>query len=790
LQSINIAAKLPILAIQSSFFILRSLNMTAFTPELENLRATLRAGQQLMADWHGGELAVSAVPGAGKSTGMAVAGAIAIAKYKLHRNQQLVIVTFTRSAASNIRKRVRDILQTMRLPQSAFTVNTLHGLAFSIASSQPALSGLGSSTVQIISEPQKLRLIRQATTLWLKDNPQLYEQLVIGRGFDGEDTERMRRQTVLRTDVLPSLAKEAIASAKSSSLTPDDLLYSDAGDILLVAAGLYAAYDRLLRAQGAIDYDDMILGALRVLENPSVRRFWQERIFAVFEDEAQDSSPLQTKLLEILAENPQQIERVMQDESTQTFATTNLDTAPIANNLIRVGDPNQAINSTFTTADPRFFNEFCDRCERKGRLVELDRAGRSTRSVIAAANFVLEWVNQSQYAKLEKPFRFQTIHPVESDDPQIDANPEPLGKGVEIQFPQDIEQTAQLIGQRARQLFESNPNLSMAVLVRQHNQGKFICESLREWSKTHEIPIYDVEQSDRRSRVPSDMLAILQFIDRPHSPDNLKSALAVLAERQIIKPQDLNALASAPEQFLYPTVLDPELSAIALAAQAKCIGLLRAKLELPLYNLIPFMAMTLDYDQGELATADKLCDRLNQQLVGNYTMANVIEALQEIVLSENFEAVEEENLEGRYMKPGQLTVISLHKAKGLDWDVVFMPFLHERIIPGKLFLPESVKFLGDYTYPEVARAQIRAFIHQEPIPDPAIAWEQCQMLKQAEEFRLLYVGMTRAKRLLVLSTCSSVPFNWNNLDSSIENAPACPAISALVQKFPQFVVPA
>jgi DNA helicase-2/ATP-dependent DNA helicase PcrA len=751
--------------------------MTAYTPELENLRAMLRSGQRAMADWSGGELAVSAVPGAGKSTGMAIAAAIAIAKYKLHRNQQLVIVTFTRSAASNIRKKVRDRLEILRLPQSAFTVNTLHGLAFSIASSQPALSGLGSSDVQLISDAQKQRLIRQATTQWLKDNPQLYEQLLQGRGFDGEDTERMRRQTVLRTDILPNLAKEAISTAKSSGLVPDDLRYSDAGDILTVAAGLYEAYDRLLRQQSAIDYDDMILGALRVLDSPSVRQFWQERIFAVFEDEAQDSSPLQTKLLEILAENGRELEMDTLDRQNSTH------------NLMRVGDPNQAINSTFTTADPRFFNEFCDRCYLKDRLVELDLAGRSTRAVIEAANFVLAWVNQSQYAKLEKPFRLQTIHPVEANDPQLNANPEPLGQGVEIQFPEDIEQTAQLIGARAKQLFELDSTLSMAVLVRQHNQGKFIGAALQEWSKTNEIPIYDVEQSDRRSRVPSDMSTILQFIDRPHSPDNLKAALGVLAERQIIKPQDLNALASAPEQFLYPTILDPALTPIAASAQAKCTGLLRAKLELPLYNLIPFIAMTLDYDRGELATADKLCDRLNQQLVGNYTMASAIEALQEIVLSENFEAVEEENLEGRYMRPGQVTVISLHKAKGLDWDVVFMPFLHERIFPGKLFLPESVKFLGDYTYPEVARAQIRALIHHEPIPDPALAWEQCQILKQAEEFRLLYMGMTRAKRQLVLSVCSNVPFNWNNLDSRIDNAPPCPAISALAQKFPQFVLP-
>ena len=66
------------------------------------IRAKLRPGQTEMADWHGGPLAVSAVPGAGKSTGMAAAAAIAIAKFQLHRQKQLVIVTFTRSAAANL----------------------------------------------------------------------------------------------------------------------------------------------------------------------------------------------------------------------------------------------------------------------------------------------------------------------------------------------------------------------------------------------------------------------------------------------------------------------------------------------------------------------------------------------------------------------------------------------------------------------------------------------------------------------------------------------------------------
>ncbi len=736
---------------------------------LNELRSTLRKGQQSMADWQGGELAVSAVPGAGKSTGMAVAAAIAIAKFQLHRQKQLVIVTFTRSAVSNIRKKVSGHLKNLHLPQSAFTVSTLHSLAYTIASAHRELSGFGMGETAIVSESQKQRLIRNATNIWVKENPKLYDLLLEGKNFDGEDTERLRRQTVLRTDVLPSLAKEAIATAKSSGLSADDLRQADGGNILAIAAGLYATYERLLRQEGAIDYDDMILGALRVLQNAGVQKYWQERIFAVFEDEAQDSSPLQTKLLEILAL-----------------------TASEDKNLMRVGDPNQAINSTFTPADPRFFNEFCDRCNKSSQLTTLDQAGRSTRNVMRVANYVLHWVNHSEYAKLEKPFRPQKIRPVDVDDPQANANPEPIGKGVEIYLPStvdDIEHEIAMIGDRIKQLHDQDPNLSMAILVRQHNQGRFVAEALAWLTKNHEIKIYDVEQSDRRSRVPMDMLAILQFMERPHSPDNLKSALEVLKDRQkISSQQDLNALASNPEKFLYPTLLDAVLSTIALETQSKCIGLLRAKTELPLYNLIPFIAFALyDEEAGLLATADKLCDRLNYELVGDYSMQTVIAALKDIVESENFEAVEDENLEGRYMTGGQLTIISLHKAKGLDWDVVFMPFLHKRICPGEAYIPESVKFLGDFGLPEVTRAQISAIVHSDRIPTADEAWTQYNYLKQAEEFRLLYVGMTRAKRLLWLSAAQSAPFGWNTLENRTENAAICPAITELARKFPELV---
>ena len=79
--------------------------------QLEILRDSLRTGQRGLADWQGGEMAVSAVPGAGKSHSLSVAAAIAIARNRLHSRRQLVIVIYTRSAAANIKSKIRDRLK-------------------------------------------------------------------------------------------------------------------------------------------------------------------------------------------------------------------------------------------------------------------------------------------------------------------------------------------------------------------------------------------------------------------------------------------------------------------------------------------------------------------------------------------------------------------------------------------------------------------------------------------------------------------------------------------------------
>ncbi len=744
---------------------------------LQRLRDGLRRGQQSMADWQGGQLAVSAVPGAGKSTGMAVAAAFAIARYQLHGRRQLVVVTFTRSAAASIKGKIRETLKDLRLPQNSFVVYTLHGLALNIATRHPDLSGLNLESATLVTPNQSHRLIRACVEQWIAANPRRYSTLLEGRQFDGEETERLRRQSVLRTEVLPSIAQTVIHEAKSSGLLPHHLWEMteqtpDAYEILAIAAGLYEQYQAVARSRDFIDYDDMILAALRVLENDAVRKMWQNQFFAVFEDEAQDSTPLQFKLLQTLAANP-----------------ANPDAPP---NLIRVGDPNQAINSTFTPADPIYFNWFCEECNAIRRLATMDQAGRSSKIIIDAANFVLDWVNRSQLTGAEQAFRDQTIRPVNTGDPQQDANPNPTGRGLEIYTPQDIYQTVELIGERVIELFAQNPQHRAAVLVRENRQGSFVAQKLEHLKRQYGIEVYDVAQSDRHSHVPAEILALLQFLDRPHSPDYLKTALEVLVQRQLIPTQDLNALATFPEQFLYPGPLDPPQTPAVLKAARYCRSLLRARLELPHHQIISFLALTLIYDQSELATADKLAERVAKQTHGNSSMLATLAALNEIVTSERFEPVETEDADARYLRAGQLTIITMHKAKGLDWDYVFLPFLHEDTLPGSPWVPTAAQFLGDFTLAEVARAQIRAHLHEKPLPMAMEAWEQAGHLKTAEEFRLLYVAMTRAKRLLWMSAAQKGPFRWNTFSGhtsdNLQQKKPCPVLPALKSRFPQSVV--
>jgi len=749
-------------------------------------RQGLRMGQRTLSDWQSGPLAVSAVPGAGKSYSMAVAAAITIAREHLHQRRQLIIVTLTRSAAANIKDKIRSCLKELGLPPIGYSVTTIHSLALSIATKHPELSRLDLTDRTLVMPSANHKLIEDTVQKWLSQYPQSYRCLLVGESFDGEETERLRRQSVLRTEILPSLAFNAVREAKSSGLSPDDLwqlsrLYPDRYDILGISAGLYQAYQELLIDRGYLDYDEMIAGALRVMTDSSARRLWQQQVHAVFEDEAQDSSPLQERLLRQLAGIP--------------------DRPELLPNLIRVGDPNQAINSTFTPADPSYFRNFCQECSdvepgSSPRLEKMEQAGRSNQIIMDAANFVLTWGNNylqvpPQDGETEPNrdvFWLQTIRPVSAGDAQ--PNPSPQDGGVELHIPSDVYESVLSIEQRLTTLFKANPTANAAILVRENRQAKFILDRLSDWQRAHpEITLYEAGEGDRTSKIPGEILTLFQFLTRPHSPEYLKAALKVLLERKLIDAQDLDALAVFPERFLYPSILETPQTPTVQRAREICCGLLESRLTLPHYRLISYLGSQLNYQASELATADKLADRIALQTYGCSSIYSAIEVLQEIVTTEGFENIDDGS-ESRYTAAGQVTIITMHKAKGLDWDYVFIPFLSDRI-PGKLWTPQGAKFLGNFTLAEVARAKIRAHLHHQSIPTPNDAWELADYLKQGEDLRLLYVAITRAKKLLWLAAEKEAPFRWNRFNwqqgDRLQSSKPSPLFTALCKQFPQLV---
>jgi DNA helicase II / ATP-dependent DNA helicase PcrA len=760
---------------------------TALSPIIEQrnlilaeMRSSLRAGQQRLADWKAGELAVSAVPGAGKSHSMAVAAALTIAREQLHQRRRLIVVTLTRSAAANIKHKIDRSLRELSLPPVGYSVSTIHSLAWSIANSYPELSGIDLSDRTVIAPQPNHKLVRTTVERWLPKNADRYRTLLIGQGFDGEETERLRRQSALKSDLLPNLTLVAVSEAKSSGLSPADLWAisdrdPDEYNLLGICAGLYGEYQTQMQELQYIDHDEMIAGALRVLHNDGACRFWQSQIHAVFEDEAQDSSPLQEKLLRILA--------------------TNQDTT----NFIRVGDPNQSINSSYTSADPTYFRQFCDDCDQIFSLARMDAAGRSSQEIFRAANFLARWGNRFlQMERLpEEPtdlqqetaastvFWEQDIQAVEVGDPQ--PNPVKIAAGIEIHRPQTIWDSIDQIGQRLIELFEKEADLSAAILVRDNRQGRFVRDKLSEILQHQDrIKINMAGVSDRTSRIPINILQVLQFIARPHSSDNLKKALDVLLERKLIAAQDTNALAVAPERFLYPQINDAPIATVAEKAQEYCRSAIGARSRIPHYQLIGYLASWLEYDDLELATADKLSEYVAKQTFGKDSIEEIIQALQEIVQSERFTNIDEE-VDELYTASGQVTIATMHKAKGLDWDVVFLPFLHADIIPGNAWVPKSEQFLGEYNVSEVARTKIRAVAHGLKLPSNELAYDRAQFLKKAESLRLLYVAMTRAKRLLWMAAEREAPYSWSNFDYQKSGAKLtakypCPAIPAL-EKF-------
>ncbi|MBL4866242.1 MAG: DNA helicase Rep [Pseudomonadales bacterium] len=182
---------------------------------------------------------------------------------------KIMAVTFTNKAAREMKQRVNSLIP--RTTTRGLIVSTFHNLGLNI-------------------------IRREHQHLDLKPGFSI---------FDGQDSlalikDLMQRESVDDSGVCETI-QHSISNWKNDLLSPEQILSQVNDDSELLAARVYAAYNRLLRAYNAVDFDDLILLPTNLfLENKNLREKWQNKVHYLLVDEYQDTNHSQYLLIKLL----------------------------------------------------------------------------------------------------------------------------------------------------------------------------------------------------------------------------------------------------------------------------------------------------------------------------------------------------------------------------------------------------------------------------------------------------------------------------------------------------------
>ncbi|MEF2765014.1 MAG: DNA helicase PcrA [Mediterraneibacter sp.] len=186
--------------------------------------------------------------------------------------------------------------------------------------------------------------------------------------YDTDDQKTLMKEVCRKVDIDTKVYKErnllaAVSSAKNEMILPDEFELNAGGDFgQLKIAKVYREYEAQLKANNALDFDDLLVKTVQLLETqPDVLEYYQERFRYIMVDEYQDTNTVQFRLVRLLAGKYR--------------------------NLCVVGDDDQSIYK-FRGANIRnildFEHEFPD-----AHVVRLEQNYRSTGNILNAANGVI-----------------------------------------------------------------------------------------------------------------------------------------------------------------------------------------------------------------------------------------------------------------------------------------------------------------------------------------------------------------------------------------------------------------
>jgi ATP-dependent exoDNAse (exonuclease V) beta subunit len=292
-------------------------------------------------------------------------------------------VSFTEKSASDLRaKLTRLTLEILGRPLQGHVVTTIHGLCSSILREYPREAGFDGDE-SMLSETEASALWFQALdSLFFEELPPEIESAFAPLA------DRESRESLY--DLL----------ARTRDLQANGILdrLENSPELRTLSAYVLERYDRLKRRRGALDFNDLELGADRALAEPHVSADYRKRFSLIMVDEFQDTNPVQARIL-------------------LRFARENLE------NLCVVGDPKQSIYR-FRDADVSVFEDFCSRLPKQ---VALTKNFRSVPGILAFCNEVCE------PAFTASGMAYQALSPGLDPDPAF-----PPVAYVEIESPDDL----------------------------------------------------------------------------------------------------------------------------------------------------------------------------------------------------------------------------------------------------------------------------------------------------------------------------------------------------------------
>ena len=538
----------------------------------------------------------------------------------LSEPSQILAITFTNRAASEMKERVQQLVGG-RIAVRMW-VMTFHSACGRILRRDAELIGYRPSFT-IYDQADQIRLVKNCIEDQGKD-PKRY----VPRGVHG-----------------------AISAAKDRLLTPD-LYEQQIGSFFeTTVAEVYREYQQRLQAANAMDFDDLIMKTVLLLEQvPEARRHWQTAFRYVMVDEYQDTNHAQFRLVAILAEKH--------------------------TNLAVVGDQDQSIYA-FRGADIRNISEF-EQDFPTARVIALEQNYRSTQTILDAANAVIS------HNRDRKPKRLWSE----------------LGSGEPVRVAEAEDEHAEarfVAGRIQAALDEGSSPADIAVFYRMNAQSRVLEDLLVRQGVDYRV--VGGPKFYERAEI-KDAVAYLQLLDNPSDEVSLRRI--VNQPRRGIGGTTLDRLtmwAQAIGITMWEAVERVEEAGLGSAATGNVgrfreliLGLRERAVETPVADLLELVLERSGY--REMLEAERTIEAQGrmenlQELVGvahEYAARGEAEAgglsefLQEISLYTDQDAMDDER--------GRVTLMTLHNAKGLEFPIVFMIGLEEGLFPHQRSLDE------------------------------------------------------------------------------------------------------